>query len=450
VNDVATIANGGVCGRLLCALALSSTFACDAALAQNGSVFSSVSDDTLSLLSPQPLGPAGPLRMHNRDYRGLSLEDWIFYPSFLAGVIFDDNLLYSADRRVSEMGTRLRPALIAKRDAGIHKTILYGNGDFRIYPDFSAGNTINAQAGFSHRWSAQRDLVFKAQGEYDHKTKVTNGGVVLTPIGGAGMLARPQTYNQFQGSAAVQKAFGRLFVGLAGGVVSTIYDPLVTTGGTMSQSYRDNLLTTVSARGGLWVSPSFYVYTEAVGNFRDYANAPNIFLTYNSQGYRTIAGLGSDRISLFRGEIYAGYQRQIYDLSLLGSAGSPVYGGKIYWYPTRAWTVSASLDETFTDSSYPTPSNPRGNPARLTSALLNVDYQLARDWKASLHGGYFHLTYLGSPRVDNSWIAGAVFAYDFSRNLGVALEYNFARVNSNAAYSSYSRNQVGLAATYRY
>ena len=286
---------------------------------------------------------------------------------------------------------------------------------------------------------------FKVGAEYDRKIVPNTGGLVLTPIGGIGTIASSQSYDQYQGGAAVQKGFDRLFVGLAAGVVKTTYDQLDTTGGTLSQSYRDNLVTTLSGRGGYWFAPAFYAYTEAVGNFRDYVGA-----SYNSQGYRVVAGLGSDRISLFRGEIYGGYQQQIYDVPLHGPTASPVYGGKIFWYPTPAWTVSAQLNETYSESSVPTPTNPQGNPALVTSARLNVSYQLARDWSASLRGGFDHSAYLGSPRINDSWMAGANFTYEVYRNFGVVLDYSFTRVNSNLAFSSYSRNAVSLGGTYRY
>ena len=432
-------------GRLVGGVALSVTMACGAAFAQSAPTSSSASDDTFSLLSPKPLASVNPLLQPSRDYRGLDFADWLFYPTFSAGAIYNDNLFLTARNHVSAIGTRLHPALIAERDAGIHKTTIYGDADARLYPDLAAANAVDARAGFSHIWEAQRDLVIKLQGQYDHKTLLTNGGLVLTPTGASGTLVGLQSYNQYQTAASVQKSFDWLFVGLAGGVVKTTYDQLDTTGGKLSQNYRDSLVTTVSARGGYWISPAFYAYTEAVGNFRDYADA-----SYNSQGYRVVGGLGSDRISLFRGEIYGGYQQQIYDKALKGSLASPVFGGKIYWYPTRDWTVRASLDETFTDSSTPTPTNPLGNPARRTSARLSLSYQLARDWSASWFGGFDHSVYLGSPRLDDSYMTGANLTYGIYRNLGVTLNYTFIRVNSNAALSSYSCNVISMGATYKY
>ena len=439
------IANEKFFGRLVGGVALSVTLASGGTLAQSVPSASSAFDDTFSLLSPKPLSSVNPLLKPSREYRGIDLADWMLYPTFSAGAVYNDNLFLTAKNRVSAFGTRLHSSLIAERDAGIHRTTIYGEADARLYPDLGAANSVDARAGFLHRWEVQRDLVVKLQGQYDHTTVLNNGGLILTPTGASGTLVKLQSYNRYQATGSIQKDFDRLFVGLAAGAVKTAYDQLNTTGGTLSQNYRDSLVTTVTARGGYWISPAFYAYTEAVGNFRDYADA-----SFNSRGYRVIGGVGSDRISLFRGEIYGGYQQQFYDTALNGSFSSPVFGGKIFWYPTRAWTVAVSLDEAFTDSSTPTPTNPHGNPARSTSARLSLSYQLAREWSASWFGGFEHSVYLGSPRIDNAYVTGASIIYGVYRNLGVSFNYTYFRVNSNAALSSYSRSVISVGATYKY
>ena len=72
---------------------------------------------------------------------------------------------------------------------------------------------------------------------------------------------------------------------------------------------------------------------ESAGNFHNFSGdttydliAPNVQSAgtiYNSEGYRVVGGLGTDRISLFKGEIYAGYQQQLYDYTPFGSPSEP-------------------------------------------------------------------------------------------------------------------------------
>lgn len=401
--------------------------------------------DTLSLLSPKPMAERSLRHKPTREYNGLPIAGWMLYPSFLASASFDDNLFLSSTNRVSAVGMRLRPNIIADRDAGIHHTTVYANGDFRIFPDQSTGNTVNAQTGVDHVWEAQRDLTFRVNGEYDRRTDMFNNGFVVTPFGNAGTIASPQRYNQFSGSVSGLKSFDRIFVGLGATVVGTTYDTLFTTTGPVSQGFRDGVVYAVTGRLGYSITPLLYAFSESTGNFREFSSS-----VFNSDGYRTVAGLGADRIGLFRGEVYAGYQRQLYDSPLFASQSSPVYGGKLYWYPTRAWTVTASLDETFQDSGLTTVGNPTGSAARVTSALVNVNYAMSRSWSASVRGGYDDLAYINGGRHDNRWNAGAQLNYEILRNLNATFEYSFVSVLSNVVEGSFTRNQFTLGGTYKY
>ena len=408
-------------------------------------IATSVSEDTFSLLAPRPHSAKNPLTKISREYRGLAVGDFLFYPSLLVSAALDDNLLSSRNDRVSVLGTRVNPRLVAVRDTGMHKTMIYGDLDARIYPSLSHGNAISGQMGFAHKWEVQRDLVVKTRFEFNRKATYVSGGVVESPMGTLSTIASPLNASQWLGSAAVIKSYGKMFVGLSGEVVKTNYDSLTTTTGSVGQSYRDSLVTRITARGGFWLTPALYAFSEVGGNLREFSETG-----YTSRGYRVVGGIGTDRISLFRGEIFAGIQRQVYDQPMIADAVSPILGGKIYWYPTRALTFSAALDQTFSDSSVPTPGNPNGNPARISTARLNVNYQLAQDWSAGWRIGFDHSAYLGSTRRDNGWWTGASLSYDIYRNVALTMDYDYFRMYSNVSSAQYTRNVVNIGLKYRY
>jgi hypothetical protein len=260
-----------------------------------------------------------------------------------------------------------------------------------------------------------------------------------------GLQTGPQRSNVFTGSASGLKSFDRLFVGLAGTVVETTYDTLYTTGGPASESSLNNVAYSVDGRLGYKITPVIYVFSQATGNTRAFDDS-----IYNSQGYRIVGGLGSDRISLFQGEIYAGYQRQIYDTAQFGSLGNPVYGGKISWFPTRAWSVTASLDETFQDSGSATVGNPLGSAAYVTSALVSINYAISHSWNASVQGGHEDLSYISGGRRDHQWTTGTTLNYEILRNLNATFKYTFATIESNAPGGSFTRNQLTLGGAYKY
>ena len=194
-----------------------------------------------------------------------------------------------------------------------------------------------------------------------------------------------------------------------------------------------------------WITPAIYAFGEASGNARDYTNAP-----YNSRGYRAIAGVGSDRISLFRGEVYAGVQQQFYRNGIIGTASSPVIGGQIYWYPTRWITVRAALDQTFTDSSLPSPANPNGYPSKATTVRLSAVFKPFKDFTATWRASYEHTTYLASARRDNGWRTGIEAGYHITHNIELLGSYEFSKIYSTDAFGGYTRNSVSLGMKYRY
>ncbi|TDX62149.1 hypothetical protein EDE12_11155 [Methylosinus sp. sav-2] len=409
-----------------------------------------VPSEAQKVITPNSFGVRSLRDTPTREYQGLPLGGWMLYPSLLVAGTYDDNPFQAPSDRKGAAGTHLRPSFIADRDNGLHHTTVFTIGDFRIYPDLSTANTVNVEAGFNHTWEARKDLVVSASGEYSRRTDMYNTGQVVNPfvLGGVtyrGTQASPQRYNQFIGSVGVQKSFDRLFIGLSSTARATTYDTLYTTTGALGQTYRNNLVTGVTGRLGYYATPLLFVFTEAGGNFRDFRDP-----TYNSEGYRFTGGIGTDRIGLIRGEIFAGYQSQFYFSGLFPSANSPVYGGKLYWYPTRAWTIEAGLDETFQDSALSTVGNTTGSAARATSANLRIGYKLARSWSATVNGQYTDIAYISGGRHDSRWNSGATLNYEILRNLNATFEYAFTRVFSNSDGAAFTRNVFTLGATYKY
>lgn len=401
-------------------------------------------DDMLFVLAPKPLNFKNTANGPGREYRGIVLGDFIYYPSLYAGATFDNNLTWASANEISTFGTRFAPRLVAERDTGMHKTKIYGELDARLYPELTHGRTIGGKFGVTHIWEIERDFLFKANVEFSRRGSYADGGVVAPGLPFP-VLASPLHANRLEASLALQKGFGRAFVGVTGSIAHTEYDALQTSVGRVSQSYRDSLVSTVTGRAGLWFAPTLYAYAEVSANRRDYEHAG-----LTSNGYRVVGGIGSDRIGLFRGEVYAGVQRQFYSSPLVADATSPVFGGRVFWYPTRALTVRMSLDQTFSDSSLPTLGNPAGLPARITTADLSLKYQMSRDWSATLRGGYNTASYLSSVRKDEGWRAGATLSYEFTRNLSLSFDYDYTRLISNVPTASHSRSVFMIGMTYRY
>ena len=431
---------------LLVLLASKGAFLVSQAQAQTAAPPAAVAgSDQPSYLTPAPLRVSNPLLTQSRDYTGISVSDWLFYPEFMAAGVYNDNLTLAQSGRIGALGARLQPDVSAIRDSGISKTIIYGSADAQLYPGQPRDDTYDGRLAISQSWEVKPDLIVKGGVEYDRLSYLTGGGLIVAPSGVATNLAAPQQYQQLQSSAAVQKSLGRYFLGASINETQTNYDSLSTSQGSISQSYRDSSVFTLTERGGYWISPMLYGYAETAENWRQYVNDP-----FTSHGYRVVAGLGSDRIGLFRGEVYGGYQAQYYAASPIGAVVSPVLGGKLYWYPTRAVTLSGLFGKSFSDSSNPTPTNPQGDPAQITSAQLSANYQLDRRWSAQGSAQFDVSQYFGVDRIDRTWTTKLGVNREIARDLNINLDYTNVQVYSSAAGSSYSNNIVSLGALYKF
>ena len=58
--------------------------------------------------------------------------------------------------------------------------------------------------------------------------------------------------------------------------------------------------------------------------------------------------------------------------------------------------------------------------------------------------------FIGIDRLDNGYMAGASINYEMWRNLMLTLDYQYTTVQSDAAFSDFTRNWVSAGLTYRY
>ena len=395
--------------------------------------------------------PANPFDKPTRDYKALPVLDWLLYPTLIIGAVYDDNVFQTQTNRTAALGARITPSLVAERNTGIHKTTLYGFADGKFYSGAAqTSDTVSARGGFAHVYEAQRDLVFRFQGDYTRQTNVFNGGVNqfdVAPLqnpAGNNPVANSAPYNQITGSASVQKSFNGWFVGLGGSTTYVAYDNAAPQPGALATTFPDGVVTTVNGRAGYWVGPWFYAFVEPSVDRRRFNNA-----SLDSSGYRVTGGFGSTQIGLFRGEIFAGYQAEHFEQPGLGTNGGEIFGGRLYYYPTPYLTLSASVDETLGVST--TALSPLGTPTKIMTALFQSSYSLSRYWSASTRFGYIRAEHVGSsPGLDNAWLAGIGLSYSIWRNLGLVIDYQFTKLDSNLPLSSYSRNVITLALSYKY
>jgi hypothetical protein len=404
-------------------------------------------------MSPAPVSSGRPdvFAAEGRAEDALIVGDWLLYPSAFGGVLYDSNVNQTQTKVRSSPGLRLVPSLLGNTNNGLSQTTIYGMVDGRIYTNQNAGggDAVSVRSGVIEAYKPLEDLTFTGQGDYTRQKDLFNTlgttpvSPSLNPTGlGLSPTTNPQSYDQFSGSASVQKDFGQAFVTLGGSIVDQMYDRNT---GTTAPS-PDGVTYTGTVRGGYWIVPALYGYVEGAFDSRDLVTS-----SLRSSGYRTVGGLGTDQIGLVRGEVYGGYQSESYRSAGIGTTSSPSFGARGFYYPLPELTLNLAVDETLGATLLATtPTSPIGTSTKVTSVLGTAGYSIAPEWTASGRAGYIHTDYTRNVRRDDAWTLGTTLTYSIWRNVGVTLDYQHVELSSNVALQSFSRDVVTLGVSYKY
>ena len=399
----------------------------------------------------------------------LSYGGWLFYPEITAYGVGTNNLFQSPTVPISVGGVGYKPQLVAVWSDGIHTSTLYGNLEQRFYsqPDV---NTFDRNGGFIQRYSPLPDLSFKLQGDYTHLTDTGVVGAIpaaqASPGPPLGVQPNPKVTVQSTGvfvnptdtytaTGSVEKLFNHGIVNLAAALAQTTYTQPSST--SPSPNYTTK---SFSGNGAFWLGPSLFWFADGTYAAHDFAatlTAPSD----DQSAFRTRTGIGTRQIGLFRASAYYGYQGS--NDQIAGPAGGLIYGGNLSYYPTEALTLTAAVDETINRASQiggsivaislPTPTAltiATDSSTRITAPTLQAIYHISEQWGVFGTFGLTHVDYIGSPRVDNSWLADLVLRYDMSRNWTFTWEYQYTAIVSNAPLNSSTRNYVYAGANYKF
>lgn len=476
------------------ALALSASFGVISAVAIAQETFQS---GALSAPTSAALGVAS----GEPEDHAIPVGNWLLYPTFTMGYLFNDNVYGRPFNRVAASGLRVRPALEALSENGIHRTMAYVDADFQLYPGLGVGEryvalqrvidapptNIAGRVGALHVWEPLRDLTVRASIDASRQT-----GLFSPFIGSTnGMTSLPNTFsfssvqqyvNQFSGVLSAEKKIGdRGFVRASASAFYTSYDnrPQFATFSSYdeyaSRAFDGNYLNGFgfrgALRGGAWITPQIYAFAEPAIDLRRYSNS-----FYDTNGYRVLAGLGSDMLSLFRGEIYGGYQSQSSLNGLLARSSAPSFGARLFYYPTRDITLSVSADQTLSSTSAPLlwtgvtapfwhVGGHRWASAALSRQILGQgEFNLTPKFSLYMRGGYGETSFSNPSFSTQAWSAGGGINYNLWRNLSLNVDYQFLKtqfrvphpavrqaVAANAGFAQgFTRNMVSVGFNWKF
>jgi hypothetical protein len=363
--------------------------------------------------------------------------DWLIYGHLIVGGAYDSNTVASPTQQPA-YGTRFQPYVIAERNNGIQRTLVYGTGDIRYYPSLGETQVVNTTAGISHIWEIQRDLIFRAQAEATRGMD-TSGLTGLSTAPGVS-YTNPVKYTSLFASSSIQKSFGNFFTAIGASVTGTTYDDTTDNlGNVVSEQYRNGTLSTLNARVGYHLTPLVYTFVEPSLISASY-NASSL----NSDGYKIKAGLGTDRISLFSGEIYAGTLSQHFTDPTIAPLTSPMYGGKLSWYPTRFVTVTGAVDQSIGTSDFTVGLYTPGSVTKINTSKLTTSWSPSRTVDLTGRLVLMQYEFLNSFRRDDSTEIGVAVAYKVSTRFSIVVDLSHVEYTSNLAGAGYTRNFVSV------
>jgi hypothetical protein len=410
-----------------------------------------------------PIGPlTDTITRYQSDPRPKSAEgafqilDWLLYGGMGWGAACDYNVNESPTNQIKACGPQFTPLIVADHDTGIQRTLLYGIGDIRYYPSLSRVDVIATTAGLVHVWEIQRDLIFRVQAQ--GLLNQGYSGFAANLVSTNAFLTTPLKYSQGYGSTSLQKEFGNFFTAIGGSFTRTDYQNVINNfGNVIDESFQNGSVSTLNARFGYHISPIVYTYVEPSWNWQQYAAT-----SLNSQGYRIVAGLGTGRISLFNGEVYAGYATQRFEDDAVGTVSVPVFGGRLSWYPTRFLTFTLTANRTFGTSDFfaniPGISLPPGSivnngsgliPGSVTTtttANLNGVWDFNRALSFTANVSDQNLDYLNSFRRDDLFNLGGGVIFKIRPGLGLSINYTHQHLFTNLAGAAFSADFISAGA----
>jgi len=368
----------------------------------------------------------------------LQFLDWLIYGNLSVGGVYDSNV-FAAPNSPAVSGTRFQPSIVAERNTGIQRTLLYGVGDIRYYPSIGRTDVVNTTAGLTHLWEIERDFLFRAQAEATRGLESSSLNGALAAPGAS--YTEPVNYTSLFSSTSIEKGFGRFFAGVGGSINDTTYDNTKDNlGNTVNEQYRNGTRATLNGRIGYHLTPITYTFVEPSLNWGRF-NGSNL----NSDGFQLIGGLGTERISLFNGEVYGGFINEHFSDPATPTLTRGIYGGRISWFPTRFVTVTASVDQSLGTSDFSPNLFAPGSVTMLDTEKVSATWSMTRQVDVEGRVLFRQYDYLDSFRRDNSTELGMALTYKFTPRLGIVLDYSHVNLSSNLPGAGYSRDFVSVS-----
>ncbi|MFC6489149.1 outer membrane beta-barrel protein [Nitratireductor sp. GCM10026969] len=284
----------------------------------------------------RPVGNAAERRPETDPYAplGLRLGTFTLFPTLEEGLTWTSNADNSPDGRealLSESTLRLN----AVSDWSRHRAVLDG---FATYRKSLSGEEVSELEGaadaaleldLAHGMTGRAALGYSARRES-----------ASSPVAIAGVDRQPLRHT-IDGAVGLEKALGRIHVGITGEVSRDQYgDARLTDGTTLSQAERDSTLALARLRGGYELSPALMPFIEIEAGRRFYdeeRDSAGYARSANRYGVR--GGIELDLSEKLAGEVSAGWIAEDFEDDRLETISGLALAAALDWSPMRGTNV---------------------------------------------------------------------------------------------------------------
>jgi hypothetical protein len=369
---------------------------------------------------------------------GIRAGSWMFYPAATLATTYHSNVFASNTTRRSDLALTIHPSLRANTLWERHSVALQADARSTYY----RSNPGLDRTDFGVRGRAKIDLWHDAAILTSFRAAALNEdvGSLSSPAG----AVQPTPYTFLSGNVAYRQQLNRLAATV--GIRLDSYDFQTTRtmdGSVIDQSGRDGQIYVAHGRLDYAISPKFGVFAAAEINKRNLRGTPTT--TLSSDGYRVLTGVNFALGRLVGGEFGAGYARQRFDSTTIGTVAGPAYRALLTWSPSRLVDLRFGADQIVTQASDTTAAGIRASALHITA-----DYELRRNMVLSVAGSYELDEFFGLPRKDNVYASLFEVKYRPNRHGSIALRHRYISRESNIPSSTYDKHEVGINVAIQY
>lgn len=284
-------------------------------------------------------------RLEPYDPVGVRIGSFVLFPELEIGGLSNSNVFRSPDRR-SDIAAEFRPSARLVSNWSRHALEFSGTGAFSFYQDFDTENDETYALEARGRLDVTRRTNVQAIASHERSLE-SRSAINASDVGSR----TPVEIDRAE--AAFNQRFNRLSVQIRGSVGDYTYGDTENLGLVTSNSDRDYVETTHTARATWEFKPTLSAFTEVSINQRDYDQpAQSDFINRTSDGQRYRVGLGfGDESRILRGEISLGYGVQSPDDARLRDIDGLIIDANATWRVTELTSLlfNASSDVTETN-----------------------------------------------------------------------------------------------------